>query len=71
MQNAGMWIPCSEKMPDYADRVLVAVREADIDYVGVAIDRRDQHGDGTHWKTYRDVVAWMPLPEPYKESDNE
>lgn len=65
-----VWIPCSQKLPDKDGRYLAH------DYIG-NIDILD-YADG--WNCYRmpttnevfrgreikDVVAWMPLPEPYR-----
>lgn len=66
-QKVGEWIPCSERMPektgyylvqlsrklpneDYADRVVVLY-----------------NGEDKKFMTYeRLIIAWQPLPEPYK-----
>lgn len=56
------WIPCSDKLPDYDESVLVTD-----DYCGVFIAWYSAiHGwcSDTYVCCY--VVAWMPLPEPYK-----
>jgi len=66
------WIPCSEKLPKEKVRVLVTKKInsyngehwnykyiPDIDYI-----------DGNaHWHEngYNKIIAWMPLPGPYKE----
>lgn len=65
--QVGEWIPCSERLPektgyylvqlsrklpneDYADRVVVLYNEEDKKFM-----------------TYeRLIIAWQPLPEPYK-----
>lgn len=80
-QQDPQWIPCSERLPDedywsganhqYSADVLMTVHNADdeetiIDY-GHTIDGT-WYSDTTdcivpsEWK----VLAWMPLPEPYK-----
>lgn len=66
------WIPVSERLPDIGDTYLVTVM------VGkeISADVADSFGsyiDG-FWDTFNDwiedeechVIAWMPLPEPYK-----
>ena len=67
------WIPVSERLPDIGDTYLVTVM------IGTKIraDVADSFGsyiDG-FWDTFNDwiedeechVIAWMPLPEPYRE----
>ena len=57
------WIPCSERLPDNDESVLIS----------------NSHGvtkawwNGRSWtsiavKKYKTVIAWMPLPEPYKDT---
>ena len=66
------WIPCSEKLPELRQNVLVTVK-----YTGFM----GMHGYWTktgHMKAENDwwgdcaggdVIAWQPLPEPFKERD--
>ena len=69
------WIPCSERLPEDGRQVLVYARS-----VHYALAKYDEmrEADGTYkkqwvtfdaWKpfyTIKEVIAWMPLPEPYK-----
>ena len=58
------WIPVSERLPDihnYSAKYLTTVKG-----VGVHILSFTEC-DGEHWWEYKDVIAWMPLPEPYTE----
>jgi len=69
------WIPCSERLPSNDDWVIVSV----LDEVGDTPYRYSDFG----WYFERakcwiidseqrtDVVAWMPLPEPWKGADDE
>ena len=57
------WIPCSERLPENDESVLISHSH------GVA----KAWWNGRFWssvsiKKYKTVVAWMPLPEPYKDT---
>ena len=55
------------KMPDDGDEILVSSEECTwVDTVG--IDNVYYLESGYDWI---DITAWMPLPEPYKENDDE
>ena len=53
------WIPCSEKMPEDNTDVIVCF------YSGTVTEMR-YWGKGIYEHTAKTIVAWMPLPEPYK-----
>lgn len=65
------WIPCSERLPEDGENVLVTYKTTD------KIHPCQYHDDGSRnpWYSYIDqcrahmnvVLAWMPLPEPYRE----
>ena len=64
IDSQGQWISVSERLPDRNKYVLVTDNgETDI---GRRFDGRwvDCYGD-----KLKDVTAWMPLPEPYKEDE--
>ena len=76
------WIPVSERLPEDRDWYLAVFKEKDSDYQ--LIPRvAECINDENNWrmideeafsKEYLDIlecVAWMPLPEPYKEEPNE
>ena len=57
------WIPCRKKLPEKAGAYLVqALMNGDI------FAARWQ---GSYWNVKTPVVAWMPLPEPYRGGDSE
>lgn len=68
------WIPCSERMPDLEEYVLVTLR-----YGERMIMALDWDDGKIEWKTQEEsiiydneeVVAWQPLPKPWKGADNE
>ena len=68
--NAG-WIPCSERLPDdfMSMEYLTTVKGhfyPEINYYCVANHKWFSSGKSTKEV---DVIAWQPLPEPFKERD--
>ena len=69
------WIPCSERLPEDGQDVLVTYKTTG------KIHPCQYHDDGSRnpWYSYIDqcraymnvVLAWMPLPEPYREERTE
>lgn len=65
------WIPCSERLPDEYDNYLVTkiTRKAELEkgykpHIWLCVEPYTQK---SHWgKSTCGVIAWMPLPEPYK-----
>ena len=60
------WIPVSERLPEIIGYYMTTV---DYEKHGLAIGPRYYHVD-LGWEDDC-VIAWMPLPEPYKESEEE
>lgn len=60
------WIPCEERLPEYGKEVIICLQDG-----GISV------GWSTGYSWYADysdtevfnVVAWMPLPEPWKGED--
>lgn len=61
------WIPCSERLPEHRLYVLVTYK-----YEYGLIDNGITWYSETEnkWNTSREVIAWMPLPEPYKGDES-
>ena len=57
LPSAQQWIPCSERLPDQNGKYLVVGRQKAINILKF---------DGGRWYGKWGVVAWLPLPEPYK-----
>lgn len=70
--DAMRWIPCSERLPENGGRYLISVLDG--------INRRTtvapylprckawaMNGRMAYWK----VIAWLPLPEPYREEEQD
>lgn len=72
------WIPCSERLPEEEGEYVTTLK----DYMGEftsshAFDGKefgfyshDEH-DNVKWNPVTNVIAWMPLPEPYKETPHD
>lgn len=59
----GQWIPCSERLPENNTDVIVCF------YSGTVTEMRYWGNgifQGIYEHTAKTIVAWMPLPEPYK-----
>ena len=65
---APKWIPCSEKMPKEEGDYLVTDEAAGM--AEMLIDKYIRCDDGKWvWLYSQHAIAWMPLPEPYKEGE--
>ena len=61
LPSVQQWIPCSERLPDKECFVLVTVNDGAI-YTDLSLFRHD----GRFIEHTGDVIAWQPLPVPYK-----
>lgn len=75
--NAG-WIPVSKRLPEEGKYILISFENFSIPNIGRY--ETDEQGNGAFYpgddeKPYigYDMIvnAWMPLPEPYRESEEE
>lgn len=81
--EATTWIPVSEKLPNDEDYVLVCYEDGHIRTAYYYIDTNIYPSEfedccETGWYNYnedfmyaQDVIAWMPLPKPYKAESEE
>ena len=71
IERTQRWIPVSERLPEEETTVLICTDQGDID-----TSRIFSYSDG-EWEwfasswCYGEIIAWMPLPEPYVESEVE
>ena len=75
------WIPVSERLPDNSGNYLVSVIDGsgeDDDYEAVDVawfaHKKDYNFKESKWQELgvdETIIAWMPLPEPYKADRSE
>lgn len=68
--SQNQWIPCSERLPEEGKPVLITIKWQK----GEPTVEKSIRGDYNFWGGFGrniDVIAWQPLPEPYKESEEE
>ena len=71
------WIPCSERQPTENGEYIITVEDGEGMFTTSLDWRQDWkewgflsyygESDEPAWRRVTNVVAWMPLPEPYKE----
>jgi hypothetical protein len=61
----GGWIPCSERLPETEEDFLCI--DADEEYEVGCYNPRLKHFFFNSCSLIGKPIAWMPLPEPYKE----
>ena len=69
----GSWIPCSEKLPELRQDVLVTVK-----YTGfmgmhgywIKTGHMEAENDWCGDCAGGEVIAWQPLPKPFQNGDN-
>ena len=58
------WIPVGERLPEEYEKVMITYRGTGGQY-GVEVDEYDYDcGWASGWDD--DIIAWRPLPEPYR-----
>ena len=63
------WIPCSERLPEERIAVLVWCPERKNIYCACYEEKQWWIFGAYFKKVELDVIAWMPLPAPYKEDE--
>jgi hypothetical protein len=64
------WIPCSERLPEHEKDVLVSFKD-ETSVIAWYDEKDDQwKNSSTDLVINTAIWAWMPLPEPFKESED-
>lgn len=67
MPSEQRWIPVTERLPEEEGQYLVSCNnDYEVEIGRFYIDGEDERWFNCDWSNPEDVVAWMPLPEPYK-----
>lgn len=68
------WIPCSERLPENGIDVLAFFKDRDC-VIAYRTMKRNGHtcwvNSSTGSEIVAEIVAWMPLPKPYRESEGQ
>lgn len=64
------WIPCSERLPEEGKDVLACFYTGEGNYK-MMVSRRSDYNYWSGVGRTADMVAWMPLPAPYKPQESE
>lgn len=68
VENKGEWTPITERLPEIHQYVLLSLRSLDVE-VGFRAETEPYfycHGADGCYIEPQNVLAWQPLPEPYK-----
>ena len=60
------WIPISVEEPTTADHVLVSTNTGSVFELDYVVTKHDASMNYIAKETLDSIVAWMPLPAPYK-----
>lgn len=63
------WIPISEKLPDKEGWYLVTDDSGGV--LWLEVEHYDPESGLKPFCTIQNPIAWMPLPEPYKDGDQD
>lgn len=74
VKQHGEWIPISVQEPDVGGIYFVTAKDISSGYIGIDIARRVSENVwffGGEEISGIEIIAWMPVPKPYKEAEDE
>lgn len=66
-QSEQRWIPCSERLPKFGERVLCQCQSNIYEVLKLTVDGWYYNPSHCYMESF--VIAWQPLPQPYTESE--
>lgn len=80
--EAQEWIPCKERLPEedhwlggsglqFSDEVLISITHREDEDAWIDISQTIDGEWELELPRYCKITAWKPLPEPYREEENE
>ena len=72
IESYGTWIPCSERLPGMGKRMLTTDIRGHVTVNKVLLFCDDVPVFDSYYRTGAErIIAWMPLPLPYREEKND
>ena len=69
LDNTSMrWIPCTERLPNVG---AILISDGNQVFIGAYYGNSIWSADGCDYDPILEDIAWMPLPEPYKENNDQ
>ena len=66
-KNENKWISCSERLPETEGEYLTCDKKGNIHMLYHFHSNKNPFAIGENHTRYYPVIAWMPLPESYRE----
>ena len=76
-EHKGGWIPCSERLPEEDGVYIISLKEYSgliccaVAYLTLNHPKWKWWDLENEYEYYEAVIAWQPLPEPYKECEKQ